>query len=183
MSKKNKNIRRADKRKMEQLQKKKRIQKMIGYSTVLIAIVSIAVFIGISMGGDDSLKDTNPIQSNVDEIENQILIKNSDIGTEATFFSYDSNGVEIKYFIVEDAEKNHHAAFDACDVCYHAKKGYVQDGTVMRCINCGLTFPIKEIGKNNTGGGCWPSYLPIKVDGDNIEIEKSDLENKRYMFE
>ena len=52
----------------------------------------------------------------------------------------------------------------------------------MRCINCGLTFPIEEIGKNNTEGGCWPSYLPIKIDGDNIVIEKSDLENKRYMF-
>jgi hypothetical protein len=53
----------------------------------------------------------------------------------------------------------------------------------MECRNCGLTFPIEDIGDKNTGGGCWPSFIPITINEDSVIIEKSDLEIKRYMFE
>jgi uncharacterized membrane protein len=53
----------------------------------------------------------------------------------------------------------------------------------MVCINCGLKFSILGLGTENIGGGCWPSFLPIKIDGDSIIIEKKDLESKKYLFE
>jgi uncharacterized membrane protein len=52
----------------------------------------------------------------------------------------------------------------------------------MQCINCGKTFSITSIGTDNTAGGCWPSYLPMKIDSDNIVIKISDLKEKSYMF-
>jgi len=52
----------------------------------------------------------------------------------------------------------------------------------MHCINCGKEFSINSIGTDNTAGGCWPSYLPIKIENENIIINKSDLEDKQYMF-
>ena len=75
-----------------------------------------------------------------------------------------------------------HVAFDACDVCYEAKKGYKQNGDVMQCLNCGKTFSITSIGIDNTVGGCWPSYLPMKIENDTVIIKISYLKAKSYMF-
>lgn len=36
-----------------------------------------------------------------------------------------------------------------------------------------LTFPINELGESNTGGSYWPTYLPVKIDGDNIIIKRN----------
>ena len=178
MSKKNSN---AQKRKMQQIQKKKRMQKMIGFSIGLIAIMSIVIVISLS-NGNEQIQKTQPVNTNTIEDDDQITIAISDIDTAASFFTYNSNGVDINYFLVKDDNGNVHAAFDACDVCYDAKKGYVQDGDEMRCVNCGLTFSIVQIGTANTGGGCWPSYLPISNQDNNVIIDKSDLDNKRFMF-
>jgi uncharacterized membrane protein len=174
---------RVEKRKMEKINKKRRMQKMIGISVIIIAVISAIAFIGISINTEDNNEKENTKNSNVITNGDEITIPISDIDTSVNFYSYNSGGVDISYFIVKGSDGKYHAAFDACDVCYGAKKGYSQDGDVMRCINCGLTFPINDLGDKNTGGGCWPSYLPIEIEDNNIIIEKSDLENKRYMFE
>ena len=111
-----------------------------------------------------------------------IRIPLSDIGTCARFFSYDSNEVDIKFFAVLGSDGDVHIAFDACDVCYVEKKGYTQVDDVMQCNNCGNEFPINVIGTENPGDGCWPSYLPMRIDGDDVIIKISDLEEKRDMF-
>ena len=115
--------------------------------------------------------------------ETEIKIQESDISSTARFYSFDSSGVDIRYFSVKDAQGNVHVAMDACDVCYAAKKGYKQNGEVMQCINCGKTFAITSIGTENTAGGCWPSYLPMIIQENNIVIKITDLESKKYMFE
>ena len=182
MNKNERNIRKAEKRKIEQLNRKKRMQKLVSISIIVIAVVSIAILIGVSMTNDGNLQQEKPTQSDIEELSHEIQIPKSEISSDASFYSYDSNGVEIRFFIVEGSDGEYRSAFDACDVCYLENKGYNQQGDVVNCINCGLTFPISDIGEKNTGGGCWPSYLSIKIDNDNIIIEKSDLENKRYMF-
>ena len=74
-------------------------------------------------------------------------------------------------------------ALDACDLCYSAKKGYDHIDDIMRCINCGRQFPISNIGIENTAGGCWPSFIPIDIDDEQVKIKVSDLEAKRFMCE
>jgi uncharacterized membrane protein len=114
--------------------------------------------------------------------ETEVRIPLSDIDTTATFYSYDSDGVTVRYFAVKDARGTAHVAFDACDVCYEAKKGYKQVGTEMQCLNCGKQFTITSIGTENAVGGCWPSYLDMTIDRNNIVIKIEDLEAKRFMF-
>jgi uncharacterized membrane protein len=114
--------------------------------------------------------------------DTQVQIQISDISATAKFYSYDSNGVTIRYFAVKDASGNPHVAFDACDVCYAAKKGYKQVGDVMQCLNCGRQFSISSIGTENTNGGCWPSYLPMTINGSAVIIKITDLVDKQYMF-
>ena len=41
---------------------------------------------------------------------------------------------------------------------------------------------INSLGTENTRGGCWPSYLPMKIEGDDVVIQISDLEVKSWMF-
>ena len=113
----------------------------------------------------------------------EIRIPVASISKEAEFYTHETDGVDIRFFSVIGSDNNIHVAVDACDICYHAKMGYEQDGDDMKCINCGLKFDINGIGTVNTGGGCWPSYIPIDIDGDNVVIEISDLEEKVYMFQ
>ena len=51
------------------------------------------------------------------------------------------------------------------------------------CNNCGNHYAISGLGtKNLRGGGCWPGYLPSKVEEGNLVIKTQDLETGRYRF-
>jgi len=177
----------ADRRKREQLiRKQKRIKLMITSSIILIVIIGIVITYNVFSNPNVNMvnndRNNNSIDSSDIVVGSQIKIPLSDIDTDAKFYSYIVDGVEMRYFALLGPDEDVHVALDACDVCYGAKKGYTQVGDVMRCINCGNQYPVNSLGTENTAGGCWPSYLPIKIDGDNIVIEKSDLEKKIYMF-
>jgi len=183
MSEKNK-LRKTEIRKREQMQRKKRTQKkiIVATSLIIIAVLCLAIAISVLSNQNDQIQNSEIATPSDVVSQTEVSIPLSEIGSNAKFYSYDSNGVEIRYFAVEGSDGDVHIAFDACDVCYEAKKGYRQNGDVMHCINCGLEFAINSIGNDNTAGGCWPSFLPINMDEDNVLIDISDLEAKRYMF-
>lgn len=111
--------------------------------------------------------------------EEVIKIPLSEISQNAKFYKYEGIG----YFAVKAKDGTIKTAFDACDVCYSAKKGYRQEGDYMICNNCGNKYAISSLGTENLrGGGCWPGYLPSEVEGENLIIKKSDLEKGRYRF-
>ena len=183
MNKKNE-LRKTERRKREQLRRKKGTQKkiIVAASLSIIAVLSLVIVISMPGNPNDQIQNSE-IAAPSDVIsQTEVSIPLSEIGSNAKFYSYGSNGVEIRYFAVKGPDGNAHVAFDACDVCYDAKKGYRQNGDVMQCINCGNEYPIKSLGTENTAGGCWPSYLPIKIDGDDVIINISDLDDKRWMF-
>jgi len=154
---------------------------------VLISVVTVVVILFLG-GCTGTTQNKNNSNTNTDynsvpqQNETEVRIPISDIITTATFYSYDSNGVSVRYFAVKDKQGTVHVAFDACDVCYEAKKGYKQNGDLVQCLNCGKTFSITSIGTENTAGGCWPSFLPMNIDGNNVVITIADLEAKSYMF-
>ncbi len=91
---------------------------------------------------------------------------------------------EIWYFVViSPSSGGIRVAFDACDVCWAAYKGYMQVGANMRCNNCGNTYGIEGLGTSNTGGGCWPGFLPRTVDATDVIINISDIEGGAHYFE
>jgi uncharacterized membrane protein len=65
------------------------------------------------------------------------------------------------------------AAFNACDVCYAAKRGYTQDGDVMVCMNCGRRFPADQI--NVLQGGCNPAPLERAIDAGDLVLRVDDI--------
>jgi uncharacterized membrane protein len=135
------------------------------------------VFIGIllifiiAVSGCTGSKDTGAVVS----------IPLSDVSTTVQFYTFTDNGVDITYFAVLGSDGDVRTAFDACDIC-GGYKGYEQQGTDIRCRNCGRVFAIDGIGTKNNGYGCWPSYLSHEVNGNNILIRASDLKNSRSKF-
>lgn len=97
----------------------------------------------------------------------------------AHHYSYQDQGREIKFFIVKSSDGVVRAAFDACDVCYPAKKGYTQDGEYMICNNCGRRFHVSQV--NMVEGGCNPAPLHRETAGDKLVIKVADiLEGARF---
>lgn len=92
---------------------------------------------------------------------------------QAHFYTYMYNGRPIEFFVVKSRDGVVRAAFNACDVCYPARKGYHQEGDVMVCNNCGRRFPTNQI--NIVRGGCNPAPLERAVDGDTLVIRVQNL--------
>jgi hypothetical protein len=101
----------------------------------------------------------------------------------AQFFDYQAPTATVRYFAVLDGAGAPHVAFDACDVCYGAKKGYRQDGDEMVCNNCGNRFPITSLGTENQTGGCWPGYLQAEITAHYVSIAPATLEAGSWYFE
>lgn len=101
---------------------------------------------------------------------------------QARHFEYaDANSnTTIKYFILKSADGVIRAAFDACDVCWPEGKGYVQDGTVMICRNCGRRFESVKV--NVVQGGCNPAPLKRTIQDDQVVILADDLKKGQGYF-
>jgi hypothetical protein len=91
----------------------------------------------------------------------------------ARFYTYMNGDKPIEFFVLRSKDGTVRAAFNACDVCFGAKKGYRQEGDVMVCNNCGSRFPADKI--NEVRGGCNPGPLTRTVQGDNLIIKVEDI--------
>jgi uncharacterized membrane protein len=97
----------------------------------------------------------------------------------ARHFQHVAGKFTIKYFILKSSDGIIRAAFDACDVCWPAGKGYYQDGDVMVCRNCGRRFASVLV--NEVKGGCNPAPLNRNVVNGKVVIQVKDiLEGKQY---
>lgn len=170
----------AEMRKIELARRKKR-NVVFAYIAIL-ALVGIGISYNMFMLNEEGSSKPPATILPQDEF-GEIVIPKSDIVNEANFYKYDANGTEIRAFSVRGSDGKEHVAFDACDQCYSEKKGYRQVDDVMKCNNCGQEFAINSIGTENIEGGCWPSYLEITEDGDNIVLKGEELEGKKFMFE
>jgi len=86
----------------------------------------------------------------------------------------------IGYFILKSTDGVIRAAFDACDVCWRAGKGYYQEGSSMVCRNCGRRF--ESVLVNEVQGGCNPAPLMRSIEGDRVVIHVEELKKGRRYF-
>ena len=90
------------------------------------------------------------------------------------------SNITIAYFILKSTDGVIRAAFDACDVCWRAGKGYYQEGSTMVCRNCGRRF--ESVLVNEVQGGCNPAPLNRTIEGDRVVIHVEDLKKGRGYF-
>lgn len=98
----------------------------------------------------------------------------------ARHFEHVDGNMTIRYFILKSSDGVIRAAFDACDVCWPAGKGYYQDGDVMVCRNCGRRFASVLV--NEVKGGCNPAPLKRSLENDKLIIQVKDIQQGRQYF-
>lgn len=110
----------------------------------------------------------------VKSVDGKVLIPIGDVDDgNAHYFRYKDGEKEVKFFVVKSRDGVIRAAFDACDVCFPAKKGYTRDGDFMICNNCGRRFHSSRI--NVVQGGCNPAPLTRQVVGKHLVIAVEDI--------
>lgn len=146
---------------------------------ILTALAAVAIAIVVALIFQSSGSDTRPVAgaqaaavgSSATEVTHDLAL--FDDG-KARHFDYTTpKGDTIRYFVVKSSDGVIRAAFDACDVCYKARKGYIQDGDEMICVNCGRRFASTKI--NEVKGGCNPAPLKRTVADGKVIIAKADI--------
>lgn len=98
---------------------------------------------------------------------------------QARHFEHKDGNLTVRYFILKSSDGIIRAAFDACDVCWPAGKGYYQEGDNMVCRNCGRRFASVLV--NEVKGGCNPAPLTRSVQNGQVIIQVKDiLDGKQY---
>ena len=149
---------------------------------VLLVLAGVGVYLVIRASNDNPAATavaTNAPSSAPDSRD--IRISLSDLSGTAKFFDYKlSDNKPIRFFVIKSSDGVYRAALDACDTCYHAKKGYHQEGDDMICNNCGLHFHSSQI--NEVHGGCNPVGLPRTIEGNQLVIKAGELESRGSYF-
>lgn len=102
-----------------------------------------------------------------------IPISSVDDGQAHYFRAKADDGILVEFFVIKSQDGIIRAAIDSCDVCYRSGKGYVQQGNVMICTNCGRRFATDRI--NEVKGGCNPAPLNRVVQGEKLVISMEDI--------
>jgi uncharacterized membrane protein len=178
-------------------------KSILGNNTLIIGFILI-IIIGFTLNYNSMFNETSTITESQQSISNtpspqedtpakytppasikprEISRPLSIVNTIARWYTYDSNGVDVRYFLVKGSDGKIHLGTDACYECYEYNLGYRQNGDEMVCNKCSQTFPINGIGTENLEKeGCWPSYIPFRTNEDSILIRMSDLDGKQSMF-
>jgi uncharacterized membrane protein len=151
-------------------------------AAVLLVLAAIGAYLVFSSSNDSPTATaiaTSPASSAPQSRDVRISL--SDLSGTAKFFDYQlSNNKPVRFFVIKSSDGVYRAALDACDTCYHAKKGYHQEGDDMICNNCGLHFHSAKI--NEVHGGCNPIGLPRTIEGNELVIKAGELESRGGYF-
>ena len=98
----------------------------------------------------------------------------------AQHFEHVDGKYTIRFFVLKSSDGVIRAAYDACDVCWPAGKGYYQDGDYMVCRNCGRRFASVLV--NEVKGGCNPAPLNRTVKDGKVIIQVKDIEDGKQYF-
>jgi uncharacterized membrane protein len=98
----------------------------------------------------------------------------------ARHFEHVDGKQTIRYFVLKSSDGIVRAAFDACDVCWPAGKGYYQEGDSMVCRNCGRRFASVLV--NEVKGGCNPAPLNRALENGKLVIQVKDIMDGRQYF-
>lgn len=166
---------REEKREQFSDEEKSGSKKFIPVVIVLFAVIAAA---GWFLFGSQSVGGLEFVSAAQD---GKVYFAASDFNDgKAKFYRYQGQSGPISFFVVKSSDGVVRSAFDTCDVCYKALKGYRQEGHEMVCNNCDQRFPTDKV--NVVKGGCNPAPLMRQAVGDKIVIAAADIEKGAWYF-
>jgi uncharacterized membrane protein len=151
---------------------------------LLIAVIGAVLLAGaaafyVSQGGDSATATASePVAPTASTLVSFPVSLFED--GKARHFEHVDGKFNIRYFILKSSDGIIRAAFDACDVCWPAGKGYYQEGDHMVCRNCGRRFASVLV--NEVQGGCNPAPLNRSVENGKLIIQVKDIQQGRQYF-
>ena len=156
-------------------EKKNRLPLLVALIGV-VTIAAAAVFYVSQGGQEQSATATAPSATGHTSVAFPVSLFEDG---KARHFEHTDGKFTIRYFILKSSDGIIRAAFDACDVCWPAGKGYYQEGDHMVCRNCGRRFASVLV--NEVKGGCNPAPLNRAVENGQLVIQLKDiLDGKQY---
>ena len=145
---------------------------------LIITLLAAAIMAGGAVYFLSGEKGSGPVAATAAAVQNnatEFVYNASDFADgKAKYYSYKTpQGLNIRYFLLKSSDGVIRAAFDSCDTCWSAGKGYRQEGDFMVCNNCGLRFASVKI--NEIKGGCNPAPLTRATRGDKIVVNVQDI--------
>ena len=157
-------------------EKKNRIPLFVTIAGVLLIAGAAALFIHKGNNKKTAIASA-PLKSSSTAVKFPAVLFQDG---KARHFEHVDGNFSIRYFILKSSDGVIRAAFDACDVCWPAGKGYYQDADHMVCRNCGRRFASDRV--NEVKGGCNPAPLHRKVEGDQLVIQVKDIIDGKTCF-
>jgi uncharacterized membrane protein len=157
-------------------EKKSRVPLIV--AAVGVVIIAAAAFFYVSGSGSNQIAVASG-SAKTTSTSVSFPVSLFDDGKARHFEHVDGN-ITIRYFILKSSDGVIRAAFDACDVCWPAGKGYYQDGDVMVCRNCSRRFASVLV--NEVKGGCNPAPLNRSVQNGKLVITVKDIQQGRQYF-
>ena len=139
---------------------------------VAVALAAVVAYVVGSRGGASAVTAGD---GTLKAVNGEVSLPVSELSDKARFYEYKTeSGKAVRFFALKSSDGAYRVPLDACDVCFHAKKGYGQEGEDMVCNNCGMHFPSAKI--NEVKGGCNPVGLERRLDGDKLKLSAKELE-------
>jgi uncharacterized membrane protein len=143
-------------------------------------VLALLVVIGLAVAGW-TVAAPKGVFTPVTAAGGQIVIPLHQVSDgKAHYFSYRGDGATINFFVLKSQDGVVRTAFDTCDVCYRAKKGYRQDGNDMVCNNCDMRFASNKI--NEVKGGCNPAPIERTMANGQLLIAEAELASGARYF-
>jgi FTR1 family protein len=163
----------ADKRKMKALLRKERVWRQAA-SIAFLGILFLFGYNFVYSRVPTELSPTEFLDARDGEIRISIaVLEDGNLHR----FGYHAKETQIRFILMKIGEGQYGCALDACEIC--GDKGYYQEGVNVVCRHCIADIYIPTIGRS---GGCNPIPLNWELDGDNIVIDESDLEEAQRFF-
>lgn len=153
---------------------------MLVVIVALVAVIGYLVTSRLNQDPTSTVANAKAIQLTSGASEVRIPLSEISEGKAKFYEAALANGSSVRFFVVKTADGIYRTALDACQVCFDAHKGYYQDGNDMVCRKCGRHFPLTSIGYGTSG--CHPMGLHGTVDGNDLLIQTSELENGSQYF-
>ena len=159
------------------LEKKGRLPIIIAIAGVIL-IAGAAVFYVSRSGNNMAATASTPLSSTSTAVTFPASLFEDG---KARHFEHVDGKLTIRYFVLKSSDGVIRAAFDACDVCWPANKGYYQEGDYMVCRNCGRKFASVRV--NEVKGGCNPAPLNRTMENGKLVIQVKDIREGRQFFD
>ena len=159
--------------------RKNRLPVLLVSGLAILVIAAAAFFMTRNNGGETVAAESPKTDASATSITYPVELFAD--GKARHFRHKADDAITIQYFILKSSDGVIRAAFDACDVCWPAGKGYQQSGDVMVCRNCGRKFASVMV--NEVKGGCNPAPLNRKVEEGKVVLQIIDILSGKQYFD